>query len=416
MKTLLTFRFPLRLCLLALLPLSSAFAQETGGVGRIKLNSVNSSSAPTQQKTVVQRRKPSAAATKGKVFTTTTGALSVVSESEAMVFIRPVSAKDFIDKEAIAPAKGQVIFDNLPPGQYHVVAELDGYQDGEGDITISPGQIAGLTLRLAPEIYTVTIKTNVRAGDVRYRLNAKGQIPNVVAMRNNGQAVLTGLRAGEYEIDVRAADAAYKPLPALIQVGKGNTEFEVNLVRALCEETYSEAWSSLNGWEAPAGWTVGSRKLSVKTTGVALPKDECPRHFADFELTSDVKMLNDVGVSFVLRAQDKQSYYLVQLTGAKSDEPWVLRGYLVQGGRRQQLGRSVPIDAFAQSMTGKFFSVVVLAKANVISVSINDSETGDVLPLGKLTDPGKLFALGAVGLSAAGTEQFEVARFIVKPQ
>lgn len=416
MKTLLTLRFTLLLFTLAVLPLGSSLAQETGGVGRIKLNSVNTSSTPAQQKTVVQRRKPSAAATKGKVFTTTTGALSVVSESEAMVFIRPVNAKDFIDKEAIAPAKGQVIFDNLPPGQYHVVAELDGYQDGEGDITISPGQIAGLTLRLAPEIYTVTIKTNVRAGDVRYRLNAKGQIPNVVAMKSNGQAVISNLRAGEYEVDVRAADAAYKPLPALIQVGKGNTEFEVNLVRALCEETYSEAWSSLNGWEAPAGWTVGNRKLSVKSVGVALPKDECPRHFADFELTSDVKMLNDIGVSFVLRAQDKQSYYLVQLTGAKADEPWVLRGYLVQGGRKQQLGRSVPIDAFAQSMTGKFFSVVLLAKGNNITISVNDSETGDILPLGKLADPGKLFALGAVGLSAAGTEQYEVARFIVKPQ
>ncbi len=416
MKTLTTIRFTLLLFTLALLPPNSLFAQETGGVGRIKINSVNSSNAPAQQKTVVQRKKLSAATTKGKVFTTTTGALSVVSESEAMVFIRPVSAKEFIDKAAIAPAKGQIIFDNLPPGQYHVVAELDGYQDGEGDVTIGAGKIADLTLRLAPEIYTVTIKTNVRAGDVRYRLNAKGQTQNVVAMKNNGQAVIANLRAGEYEIDVRAADAAYKPLPALIQVGKGNTEFEVNLLRALCEETYSEAWSSLNGWEAPAGWTVSSRKLSVKSAGVALPTAECPRHFADFELTSDVKMVNNVAVSFVLRAQDKQNYYLVQLTGAQADEPFVLRGYVVQGGRKQQLGSSVPIDAFRLSMTGKFFSVVLLAKSNVISVSINDSETGDVLSLGKLPDPGKHFALGAVGLGAAGTEQFEVARFIVKPQ
>ncbi|MBI1764226.1 MAG: carboxypeptidase regulatory-like domain-containing protein [Acidobacteria bacterium] len=416
MKPLMTLRFTILCCTLVLLPASPRYAQETGGVGRIKLNSVNTASAATPQKTVVQRRKPAASATKGKVFTTTTGALSVVSESAAMVFIKPINASEFIDKEAIEPGRGQVIFDNLPPGQYHVVAELDGYQDGEGEVTIGAGKIAGLTLRLAPELYTVTIKTNVRAGDVRYRLNAKGQIPQVVAMRGNGQALLTGMRAGEYEIDVRAADAAYKPLPALIQVGKGNTEFEVNLVRALCEEAFSEPWSSLNGWEAPAGWAVASRKLTVRNAGVALPKDECPRHFADFELTSDVKMLNDVGVSFVLRAQDKQSYYLVQLTGAKADEPWVLRGYLVQGGRKQQLNRSVPIDAFAQSMTGKFFSVVLLVKGNVISIAVNDSDTGAELPLGKLTDSGKHFTLGAVGLSCAGTEQFEVARFIVKPQ
>lgn len=425
MRTLMTYRknLPLPLCrlshvalmqvLLLLIGSLAAVAQETGDVGRIKLNSVNTTSTK-QQKTVVQRRKPAAA--RGSVFTRTTGALSVVSQSQAMVFVKPVAATDFIDQEAVPPGKGQVIFDNLPPGQYQVVAELDGYKDGNGTVTIKAGGIEGLTLRLEPELYTVTIKTNLRAGEVRYRLNAKGEIPNVMPMRGNGQAVIANLRAGEYEVDVRAADAAYKPVPALIEVGKDKTEFEVNLVRVLCEETFSEAWSSLNGWEAPAGWGVNSRKLTVRSAGVALPKEECPRHFANFELTSDVKILNGIGASFVLRAQDKQNYYMIQVTGAQADEALVMRGYLVRDGRKQQLGRSVPIDAFSQSMTGKFFTIVLLAKDNVFTVSINDSETGDVLPLGKLSDPGKHFALGAVGLGAAGTEQFEVARFIVKPQ
>jgi hypothetical protein len=403
------------LLLLPLLASLPALAQETGGVGRIKLNSVNSTSTPATQKTVVQRRKPSTAATKGKVFTATTGALSVASESQALIFIKPLNNKDFIDKESIAPNKGQVIFDNLSPGQYQVVAELDGYKEATGTVSIKAGGIEGLTLRLEPELYMVTIKTNVRGGEVRYRLNAKGEIPNVVPLKSNGQALIANLTAGEYEVDVRAADAAYKPLPALITVGKDKTEFEVNLERVLCEETFSEAWASLNGWAAPPAWAVSGRKLGVKSTGVALPKDECPRHFANFELTSDVRFLNDIAASFVLRAQNEKNYYLLQLTGAKADEPFVLRGYLVLDGRKQQLGRSVPIDAFSQSLTGKFFSVVLQAKDNVFSISINDSETGDVLPLGKLSDPGKHFPLGANGLCANGTEQFEVARFIVRP-
>ncbi len=400
---------------LLLLASFSLHAQETGGVGRIKLTSVNAPATTQQQKTVNQRRKPTTGG-QGRAFTTTTGALSVVSESGAKVFIKPVSAKDFIDQEVITQDRGQVIFGNLAPGQYRVVAELDGYKDGEGTVTIAANRIEGLTLRLAPEIYTVTIKTNIRAGDVRYRRNAVGQVPNVKSLSNTGQATIANLRAGEYEIDVRPADAAYKTVLALIQVGNNNTEFEVNVTRVLCEETFSEAWSSLNGWEAPTGWAVSSRKLSARTAGVALPKEECPRHFQDFELTSDVKLLNNDAVSFVLRAQDKQNYYLMQLTGAKADEPFVLRGYVVQAGRKQQLGRSVPIDAFAQSLTGKFFTVVIQATGNVISVSINDSDTGDVLPLGKLTDTSKHFALGANGLGVSGTEQFEVARFIVKPR
>jgi hypothetical protein len=397
------------LLLLMSLPLH---AQETGGVGRIKLTSVNTTSTPQPQKTVVQRRKPSSS----RAFTATTGALAVASESGATVFIKPVNAKDFIDQEVIAQDRGQVIFGNLAPGHYKVVAELDGYKDSEGTVTIAPNKIEGLTLRLAPELYTVTIKTNIHAGDVRYRRNAQGQVPNVVPLRNTGQATIYNLRAGEYEVDIRPADAAYKTVLALIQVGNNNTEFEVNVPRTLCEETFSEAWASLSGWEAPVGWTVSTRKLSARAAGVALPKEECPRHFQDFELTSDVKLLNADAASFALRAQDKQNYYLIQLTGAKADEPYVLRGYLVQGGRKQQLGRSVPIDAFAQSLSGTYFTVIIQATGNVFSVSINDSQTGDLLPLGKLTDPSKHFALGANGLAVSGAEQFEVARFIVKPR
>src|SRR5262245_61300583 len=82
------------LLLLTSLPL---YAQETGSVGRVKLSSVNAPPTPTQQKTVNQRRKPTTG-NQGRAFTSTTGALSVVSESGAKVFIKPVSAKDFIDQ------------------------------------------------------------------------------------------------------------------------------------------------------------------------------------------------------------------------------------------------------------------------------------------------------------------------------
>src|SRR5262245_44568160 len=122
MRTLMIFRkartlLPGALLLLASLP---SHAQETGGVGRIKLASVNAPSTTKQQKTVVQRRKPTTSS-QGRAFTATTGALSVVSESGAKVFIKPVSAKDFIDQEVIAKDRGQVIFGNLAPGQYRVV-------------------------------------------------------------------------------------------------------------------------------------------------------------------------------------------------------------------------------------------------------------------------------------------------------
>lgn len=404
----------LALLLLASLPTS---AQETGGVGRIKISAINSDPGPASTKVVKDGgRKNTAGSTRTRNYTTTTGAVSVVAQPGAKVFIKPLNAKEkeFIDKEEIDPSKGSAIFGNLAPGTYSVVAELDGYKDGEAQVTIKPNNIVPINVSLVPELYTVKIKTNVTAGEVRYELNAPGQIPNILPMRG-GITTLTGLRAGEYKLDVRPTDVAHETVLALITVGKGQTEFEVTSKRVLCEETFSESWSSLNNWDVPPTWAVSSRKLAVKNTGLALPKTECYKHYADFELESDVKMTNDVATSFVIRARDAKNYYLVQLTGAKADEPYVLRGYVVKDGSKQPFGQSIPIDAFALNMRGKFFTVTLKAKDNALTVSITDSETGDVVPLGSLVDTSKHFAIGAAGLGALTSEQFEVARFVVKP-
>jgi hypothetical protein len=400
------------ICAVALfsLALFPARAQE-GGI-RIKLKAEPAVAPAKVQRTVEQRAKP--AVKGGRSYTLTTGALAIVAEPSATIFLQPVGAAKYIDKEALPANQSQVIFENLKPGRYKVAAELDGYEDTEGEITVTPNKTMSFELRMKPELFTVSVKTNITAGDVKYRLSKGAEAPRFVRIVN-GKATISNLRAGEYEVDIKADDAAYKTILATIDVGKGKTEFPVTLEYALCEQMFSENWVNLGAWDAPTTWRAASRKLQVSGAGIALPKDECPRHFADFELTTDVKLLNDHGVSFVVRAQDKKNYYLIQLTGAKAAEPLMLRGFAYVDGKPQALGRGVPLDAFAPNITGKYFTVVIKAKANVFKVFINDSDTGDELPLGDLPDPSKHFAIGAIGIAGSANEQTEIVRFIVKP-
>ena len=396
----------------ALLSLTAwTFAQE-GGI-RIKLKA-EPTAAPTKATRTLEAgiRPPKNSA--APPVSLTTGALAVVSEPKASVYLQKVGAQTYLDKQEISLTQSQIVFNNLKPGNYRVVAECDGFEDNEKIVAVKAKMVAPVDLRLKLELYNVMVKTNVPSGDVKYRLSKGNTTPQFVRI-TNGKASIKDLRAGEYEVDIKADDAAYKTILATIDVGKGQTEFPVSLEYVLCEQVFSESWVSLTSWEAPATWKTASRKLTINGAGWAIPKDDCPRHFADFELTADVRLLNEQGVSFIVRAHDRKNYYEIQLTGAKAAEPLLMRGIAYVNGVAQPLGRAVPLDAFAPNMTGKYFTVVIKAKGNVFKVFIHDSSTGDELPLGDLPDPSKHFALGAVGVVGHTGEQTEVARFVVNP-
>lgn len=362
--------------------------------------------------------------TKVVKVTATTGTLAVAAASNAVILVEPLKGGE--GKEGTVPTgEGIFIFNDLRPGRYRVAAELDGYQPVEEEVTVVQNRSTPITLTLTPITYSVTIAANVQLGEVRYALVAgskdasTGEIKyNVtgetrVTPLQNGRATLPNLRAGTYGVDVRAGDVGYQTLLATFTL-PGEMTYNVTLPKLLSTKTFSAAWVSLDAWEAPAGWRVASRKLTASGPGVSLPRDETARHYADFRLFSNVKMLNGVAASFVVRAVDARNYYLIQITGAKADEAYVLRGFVVKNGVPQRFGSVIPIDAFAGTLKqNQFFSVSMEATGNKFKVLVTDSETGDVLPLGTLEDPNRNFPIGAVGIAVRDTEQTEIERFVV---
>jgi hypothetical protein len=127
-----------------------------------------------------------------------------------------------------------------------------------------------------------------------------------------------------------------------------------------------------------------------------------------------VKMVNGVAASFVVHAVDPQNYYLIQITGQKADEPYMLRGYIVRNGSAQRFGRTIPISQFSETIKqGKFFQVILTMTGSEIVVKAQDSETGELLKLGILPDPSNSFRIGAVGIAARSNEQNEVSQFSI---
>jgi hypothetical protein len=372
----------------------------------------------TTAKAVVKASRP--------VTTATTGALSVATtQPNVTIYLEPAGGGEPLKGEVGADER-QFVFNRLKPGRYTVYAEGQGYTDSEEEgVTVRANQTTPVTLKLDPVTYNASfsIKDNegglVREGNIRYAAAVLQGNEYVRTGKtsyqefSNGNVTLSSLSPGLYIADIVVKEAGYAPEKTSFTV-KDNSTFNITLKRLETRSNFSASWGSLSAWEAPQGWRTESSKLFVTAPGVALPKDDAVRFYTNFELRSNIRMVNGVAASFVARAMDARNYYLIQLTGASADEPYMLRGFVVKDGKVvQQLG-SAPITSFASTLqTGKFFAVKMRMQDNQIRVWITDSQTGDLLTLGILADPYRTYSIGAVGIAARDREQNEVADFTV---
>ncbi len=348
--------------------------------------------------------------------TPTTGSLSVAAESNATVLVEPIKIRNSQGQQGVVPSGERIfVFNALKPGRYRVAATLAGHHPVETDVIIAANKSQSATLNFRPILYSVTINTNVSAGELKYAPETQ-PLSNVVPIQN--RSVQLNLPAGKYVIEVIPAEFGYETLRHTFSLTADQTVLDLPLKRiALTTDTLSPTWTSaeLQAWDMPAAWRADSKKnLLVKGPGVALPREESYRYYKDFRLSSSAKMLNGFALSFALRARDSQNYYLLQLTGEKSDEPYTVRLFVVKNGVEQRI-RAIPIPrAGAKAMgAGQFFAVSIKMIDYAITVEIEDSETGAPYPLGVLTDPARNFAVGAVGIAGRNNEENVIGRFVV---
>ena len=340
-----------------------------------------------------------------------TGELLVVAESGASLRLEYLK-NDRVVKEyqgdgyTIGSGERSILFKNLPPGQYRVAANLDGYRPATSSpVTVKAGSPEKVELNLEQITYNVSIRLNAASGTLRYAKG--GEVSRSVSFQNNS-AVLSGLTGGDYTIKIIPDDPSYMPKDTNLRVSSDNqVSFDLDHL-----ESRAFLGASASDWALPSGWTFSSGKMVVRGSGMALPSDASYSHYTNFQLSTDVRMINGIAASFAVHVVNPQNYCLVQITGPNADEPYVLRGFIVKNGVAQRFGRTIPTSQFSETLKpGKFFQVVLAMQGGDITVKVHDSETGDLLKLGILPDPSQTFRVGAVGIVARESEQNEFSAF-----
>ena len=396
-----------------------ALGQTVGGEGATIKKKV-ASATPTRRTSApvksVSSARPTNPTVRTIIVTPTTGSLSVGAEPHATILLEPINIRNAQAKQGVLSAgEGVFVFGDLKPGRYRVAGALAGHEEVDAEVVIAANKTQTVTLNFRPILYSVIINTNVSEGELKYA--PEGQpLSNVKTIQS--KTVQLQLPAGRYVVEIRAAEVDYESLRKTFTLAEDQTVVDMQLKRiAFTTETLTPKWTvaELQSWDMPPAWGPDSKKnLTVKGPGLALPRNEGYRYYKDFKLTSTARMLNGVGLSFALRAQDARNYYLLQLTGEKSEEPNTVRLYVVKNGSLQRV-RAIPIPtAGAKSMgSGQFFTVSIKMIDFTITVEIENSETGTSYPLGGLTDPARSFDYGAVGIAGQSDEQSLIASFVV---
>ena len=362
--------------------------------------------------------------------------LTVTTEPGAKVVLESLlkTPRPF-KREIMADGQGNAIFDDLRPGDYKVGASKDGFEPEEVEkVAINPQKAHGLNMDLKALTYKLKIDTNLTGGDVFYAQaiqkgkNAAGSIISeqlgnycVVKIQPNGEAVISDLKKGYYDIDIRPDSLEFQKKQTGINIPDDIDQddstaaletFQVEIEKNISRETFSTVWIPAD-WNMPAAWKL-ERGMKVKNAeGLALPQNPRYRYYVDFELVADVKLHDDGTIGFILRAEDPKNYYLLELSGSKGANPHTARLYSVRNSAVQFIN-SATTASFAKTLaSNNGFRVIVRGDAKGFTVWIEDSETGKTHAVGLLTDQYNTYQKGAMGIAGSPASDFEVNFFTV---
>jgi hypothetical protein len=329
-----------------------------------------------------------------------------------------------------------VVFDDVKPGNYVVTSTKDGFESAEADpVAIAAQRANAIDLDLKPITYRLKIKTNLTAGDIVFAQARKlGENPDgsirsqplgnycVVPIKPNGEADITDLQKGYYDIDIKPAAIEYEVkglginLPEDLAQVDGAAVANVSLEKKESTSEFSTVWAATD-WDLPNGWRL-DRGMKVRGEGLAFPRNERYLYFTGFEMVANVKMDSGGGAAFVLRATDPRSYYLLEIGGPKA--PWgeIARLSVVQNGTARILNSASTVPFRSTLASGSGFQVKVRSNPRApygFSVWVEDSNTGRENAIGDFQDPNNTFQKGAVGIAGFSKADFDVRIFRVCP-
>lgn len=173
-------------------------------------------------------------------------------------------------------------------------------------------------------------------------------------------------------------------------------------------------------WDVPGGWRLDPTLVDAAAPGLMLPRKLVRHSFRDFESVTRLRLKNNTAANFVLRAQSRQDYYLIQLTGGRfpnEKEAFRLRAWVVRDGRPGAELKYSPLSVEEHWLkkglnSRQALQVIITAEDNRFTVKLQSGEgNGRGLPLIaplQFIDENRTYRYGAPGFLTEAGEALQI--------
>jgi hypothetical protein len=305
--------------------------------------------------------------------------------------------------------ENQIEIENLPVGTHTLSISHPTIVAWERKVEVGGGATTTVTPKFSLAIVNLTIKSEPGA-DVSVDETYYGRVAE-----NGELRIFNKLGPGEHSIQVSKDKFETGRLTRRFSVG--NETLEMRLKRKVFSEGFADQFlGGASEWDLPKSWQVTKGKMRVRaaTAGAAVGfvRD---KEYADFKASFDFSFVNGKGAAWIIRARDKQNYYLFHLVGPTGAGRNMFHSFIVQDGQIKQLK---PPEFLALNLSGQNASFLISIEATGSSIKhfieiSNDPQSTGRRPLSVLTD--STFSSGTMGFTSRDGEEFIVQFVSIEP-
>lgn len=302
--------------------------------------------------------------------------------------------------------ENQIEIENLPVGAHTLSITHPTIVAWERKVEVEGGAMTNVTPRFRPAIVNLIIKSEAGA-DVFVDENYVGRVAE------NGELRIFN-KLGPGERSIRVTKDQFETARLTRRFSVGEETLQLSLKRKVFSEGFSDSFlGEALEWDFPKTWQVtkGNMRVRAAGTAVGLLRD---KEYANFKASFDILFANGKGAAWIIRARDKQNYYLFQLVGPNGVGRNMFRSFIVQDGKIKQLK---PQEFIALDLGGQNASFHISVEANGSSIKhfieISNAPQATPRPLSVLTD--STFSSGTVGFTSKDGEEFIVQFVSIEP-
>jgi hypothetical protein len=238
----------------------------------------------------------------------------------------------------------------------------------------------------------------------------------------SGQVTIPDLEPGMHTVRAEK-DLHEKSVQTREFIAGEEVTLEMRLVLTALSPARSDSFrEGIKFWDAPATWqasnAAGNLGMIVSGPGVGFARDivnDRNHVYKDFKMTFSISFRNGKGAVWIMRARDKNNYYLFQLVGPNGDSPNTFRSFIYQDGEAKPLraAERVPEDL---GRPDDMFHITIEAVGGTIihRIQANSApKTEEPKPFSVLEDV--IFPQGGVGFGTKEGEEFIVRLWNVLP-